>query len=588
VRGVIAELVAVMRISWRVAPGYALLATLLKPAAVVSVTGTAIAQRALVDLRPGDTAYQVVVLAVGGGIVFAAWLTLSRLQQLLRTLVIDHTVPELRARTLGLIDARAEFEDLGSPEYADKLEIFRRDAYRTGQFVWDLYDLAAILVGLAITVWLLVSVDVRLIVVTIAVALSLVVSFFAARRSVTETHSLAALRREERYLHESCVLPKSVQETRAYAAEGYLDRKANDLWRTIARRTLRTRLIDSIWSGASMILVGGALIYGVVLLHAGVHSGHNTVGDVVLLVTLTIGMRGQLQWMLQQMSSIALGYSSATALAFIRSRVDTRKPPPMRARTRLHQGIEVRDLSFAYAGSGATSLRAVDLTIPKGTVLAIVGRNGAGKSTLANLLLGILTPTTGQILIDGEPLSHHEWRLAGSGAFQDFMKPPLALREVVGLGEIEAIHDDDRLRDALHAAGGTRLVESLPAGLDTRLADHDGTNLSHGQWQTLALARSEMRSDPLLIVLDEPSSALDAHAEHELFTSFIARGRQAGTQRGTISAVISHRYSAAYLADHIVVVENGQVLEHGTHAELMARKGEYHAMYEMQRKAYLT
>lgn len=584
-RAVASEVLRVMRTSWRAAPGYTLLALALEPVTVISVTGTAIAQRALVNTQPGAGIFTLIVLALGGGIAFAAWLALNRLQENLRNLVVDHAVPELHAQILRLIDERASFEDIGSAEYADNLELVRRDVHRTAAFAWDVYHAVAVMAGLAISVWLLVTIDIRLIGVTVAVALSLVVSFFAARRSVTETQSLAVLRREERYLHESCVLPQSVQETRSYDAESYFSERSDELWRRIAQRALRTRLVDSLWTGASMVLVGVALVFGVVLLRAGVLDGHNSIGDVVLLVTLTIGLRGQLEAMVQQLNSIAQSYSSLSAIAFIRSRA-RRGVLPTSVPTRLERGIEVHDLSFSYAGSDSYSLQGVTLTIPQGTVLAIVGRNGAGKSTLANLLLGILSPSNGAILIDGKPLSPDEWRSASSGAFQDFMKPRFTLREAVGLAATDGIADDERVRNAMQAAGGTRLLTSLPDGIDTVLSERNGTSLSHGQWQTLALARSEMRAKPLLVVLDEPSSALDAHAEHELFTSFITRGRQAGTERGTISVVISHRYSAAYLADLILVVENGCLLEHGSHADLMAQGGEYRSMYELQREAY--
>jgi ATP-binding cassette subfamily B protein len=575
-----------MRTSWRIAPGYTVLALLLEPASIVAVIGTAVLQRALVDTRPDDGVLHVLVLAVGGGIGFAAWLALNRLQNSLTDLVNDHTEPELRAQTLRLIDDRAAFEDISDSEYADKIELLRRDVYYIAEFMWRVYGIVATLVGLGISIWLLMAIDPRLVGVAIAVALSLVVSLLAARRAVALTHDLAPLRREERYLHESCVLPQFIQETRSYDAERFFDAKSNELWRRIAERTMRRRLVDSMWSGASMVLVGAGLVFGVVLLHDGVSAGRNTVGDLVLLVTLTIGLRGQLEAAVHQLNSIAMSYSSASALAFVRSRTRPGGRPPGEAPARVEGGIEVRDLEFSYAGSTTSALQAVNVTIPRGTVLAIVGRNGAGKSTLANLLLGVLSPSRGEILIDGRPLDAEHWRSVTSGAFQDFMKPRFALREAVGLSATEKIGDDARILAAVDAAGGTALLRSLPAGLDTLLTERGGTNLSHGQWQTLALARSAMRETPLLVVLDEPTSALDAYAEHELFTSFIELGRQAGVERGTVSVVISHRYSAAYLADLILLVEDGRVIEQGSHPELMAAGGEYRRMYDLQRDAY--
>jgi ATP-binding cassette subfamily B protein len=576
----------IARAMWRIAPVATTLGVVLAPVNVLTVVGLAIAQRALIDTGPGDDLARVIAVALGSALVFACILTFGSMQWVLTQLAGHRTVPVVQRDLLRLIDRRREFEDLASPQYADDIERLRRDVRHAVDLGWIVYMSVMDVVALALSSWLLVSVDWRLLVVVLGAALSLVVSSLTMRGVVNEEQRLTVLRRHERRLHESCVVPGGVQETRSYHAEEALDSRATAIWREVARRRVRSRVVAALRSSVSWVVLGAALVVGVGVLIGEIGRGSATIGDLILLITLTLGLRGQLSGAVDSIDSIGKALPALRSLARIRDRADDRDPGDLEVRTRMSDGIVVRDLDFGYAGSDRLALREVDVEIPAGTVLAIVGQNGAGKSTLANLLLGILTPSRGEVRVDGSAVRDPGWRRSSSGAFQDFMKPRLVLREAVGLGEVAGADDRERVMTAMRTAGGERLLESLPDGLETSLSDRDGTGLSHGQWQIVALARSGMRDDPALLVLDEPSSALDAHAEHELFTRFIEHGRAAGRERGAISVVISHRYSAAYLADLVLVVEEGRVIESGTHAELMARGGEYHRMFELQREAY--
>jgi len=232
----------------------------------------------------------------------------------------------------------------------------------------------------------------------------------------------------------------------------------------------------------------------------------------------------------------------------------------------------------------------VSVRLPAGAVVALVGDNGAGKTTLVKLLSGFATPESGQILVDGADMAAFDtarWQERCAAAFQDFAKLEFPVRESVGVGDLPRIDDLVAVGAAVERAGASSVVDSLPQGLETQLGTRweDGVELSGGQWQKLALARGLMRTDPLLVVFDEPTAALDAHTEHALFERFAAAARTA-KQRSTVTLLVSHRFSTVGMADLIVVLDQGRVREVGSHQDLMARGGMYAELYELQSRGY--
>jgi ATP-binding cassette subfamily B protein len=259
----------------------------------------------------------------------------------------------------------------------------------------------------------------------------------------------------------------------------------------------------------------------------------------------------------------------------------------MPAPSRLDAGISLNGVSFRYPGSDTPVLRDLDLHLRPGSTVGLVGVNGAGKTTLVKLLCGLYQPDQGAITVDGRPLADLDpasWSARCSGAFQDFVKFHLPVREAVGIGDLPRAREEAPVTEALGRAGATAMIAALPDGIDTRLGPlFGGVDLSHGQWQKLALARGAMRDAPLLLVLDEPTAALDPQAEHDLFERFAALARNAS---GTITLLVSHRFSTVHMADHIVVLGDGELLEQGTHADLMAAGGPYATLYTRQADAY--
>lgn len=250
----------------------------------------------------------------------------------------------------------------------------------------------------------------------------------------------------------------------------------------------------------------------------------------------------------------------------------------------IRQGIEFRNVSFRYPGSEVDVLRDINLHIKPGERIALVGLNGAGKTTLIKLLTRLYDPTEGQVLLDGVDL--REYDLASlhqrfGVIFQDFVRYQFTVRENIGFGQVDALDDLDRIKDASERGGAAPIIEKLPRAYDTVLGRRweRGQELSGGQWQKIALARAFMRKAEVL-VLDEPTSALDAEAEYEVFRRF---GELIGDRTAVL---ISHRFSTVRMADRIVVLSAGKILEVGSHAELMDLEGAYARLFNLQAEGY--
>jgi ATP-binding cassette subfamily B protein len=266
---------------------------------------------------------------------------------------------------------------------------------------------------------------------------------------------------------------------------------------------------------------------------------------------------------------------------------------------RLERGITLEAVSFVYPGTGKPVLEGVDLHLPAGSTAALVGENGAGKTTLVKLLCGMYVPSDGRVLVDGVDLRRldvAEWRARTSAGFQDFARFMFLVRESVGVGDVRRVEDTGAVAAALERAHASDVVGQLPYGLETQLGRYfragvgqaaaAGLALSDGQWQKLALGRAMMREAPLLLVLDEPTAALDAPSEHALFERYAGAALRTAAANGGITVLVSHRFSTVRMADLIVVMEKGRVVATGSHAELMQRSGLYAELYELQARAY--
>jgi ATP-binding cassette, subfamily B, bacterial len=252
---------------------------------------------------------------------------------------------------------------------------------------------------------------------------------------------------------------------------------------------------------------------------------------------------------------------------------------------RPHDGIRFEQVSFTYPGAGEPALHDIDLHIRPGESLALVGRNGSGKTTLIKLLTRLYTPDSGRILLDGTDL--REWDesilLQRIGViFQDFARYQMRVGENVGAGDVSHFDDAVRWREASDKGMASEFIDSLPAGFETQLGKwfKDGRELSGGQWQKIALARAFMRSRADILVLDEPTAAMDAAAEATIFEHF----RELAGNR--IAILISHRFSTVRMADQIIVIQDGRIIERGSHEQLMALDGHYAHLFSLQAQGY--
>jgi ATP-binding cassette subfamily B protein len=258
---------------------------------------------------------------------------------------------------------------------------------------------------------------------------------------------------------------------------------------------------------------------------------------------------------------------------------------------RLREGIRFEGVSFAYPGTEQPVLEALDLFLPAGSTVAIVGENGAGKTTLVKLLSRFYEPTTGIITVDRVELAQMpilEWRRRLAAGFQDFARLQLLARESIGVGDTAHMTADSTIWDALERAAAADLAAALPRGLGTQLGRSfdGGVDLSLGQWQKVALGRAMMRERILLLLLDEPTASLDAATEHALFEHFASAAHDYAAATGAITLLVSHRFSTVRAADLILVASGGSIVERGNHAELMRRQGLYAELYGLQASSY--
>ena len=350
-------------------------------------------------------------------------------------------------------------------------------------------------------------------------------------------------------------------------------------WGSAGWHTLAWAVFAAAWAGAVAFVSAGLRAPAgdvLLVLAAGARLSQYigaTVGEIGFLRGIWMDGSQRLAWLEDYAASLV---------------ADADQPVP----ARLDAGIRLDRVSFAYPGTDRLVLEDVSLELPAGAVVAIVGENGAGKTTLVKLLAKLYEPTSGAILVDGQPLARMRadaWRERLAGAFQDFFRFELPARQSIGVGDVPRIDQDPAVVQAVERAGAESVVALWPAGLDTQLGPTwpGGVDVSFGQWQKLALARGFMRDHPLLLVLDEPTAALDAETEHALFERYAtAAHRDVATEDGRITLLVSHRFSTVRMADLIVVLDGAHLVEAGTHEDLMARGGPYSELYGIQAAAY--
>ena len=502
------------------------------------------------------------------------------------TIVLETHVATLQASVSGL-----ELQE--RQDYLDRLAVLRNQVFVLDHMYVSLLNTIGWIVRIVITVTLLMTIDPRL-VLLVFFALPTVLSSAwrpGVERQVEE--QFAQHNRLAEHLFATATSAAAAKEIRVTGIGRDLADRRRAEWQRWFAPVARARWGTAISHSVAWAIFGlgyvGAVVFVVVVIHA-------NVGSVLLILAAgarlssyvggAIGEIGFLRgfWIDGSRRLAWLENYSASQVATTDAEIPDR----------LVAGIRLNHVSFAYPGADRLALDDITLHLPAGAVVAIVGENGAGKSTLVKLLAKMYEPTSGEILIDGEPLHRmrtEDWRNRLTGAFQDFFRFEFSAQHSVGLGDLPRLDDESAVDEAVARAGARDVVERLPEGLHSQLGPTGpgGQELSFGQWQKLALSRGYMRSDPLLIMLDEPTASLDAETEHELFERYAQAAHvdeSASSRSGEITILVSHRFSTVRMADLIVVLDGSRLAEVGSHEQLMQRDGPYADLYRIQEAAY--
>jgi ATP-binding cassette subfamily B protein len=578
---------------WRAAPGWtAYTGALLIGGAVTSVlypVALAIVIDAALRHQSGSLLLGIVAVAVLYTITWA----LAMFAGSAGAVQSDRVTFYLSARIAEQVNAVSGIDHLERPAYLTELDLIQQNLRVLGSGPRQILLVIQMLVrtvGIVVILALVYPPLALLPLVAVAPVAGVRASVWLRQRS---DERLAPQRRLATELFELATSAGPAKELRVFGAAEPLAKRHRELARAVDKGTTRASVLGGLLGAAGWLIFAAAFVAGIAVVAVRAAHGTATAGQVVLAVTLI--QRAQLQvgqaaaaiGQLLTASRIArrLMWLEDYAAADRVTRAGDAAIPPA-----LLEGITLRDVSFGYPPDGNTILDGVNLHLPAGSAVALVGENGAGKTTLVKLLTGMYSPTAGQILVDGIPLDDLDlagWRARSAAAFQDFVQFELPAGQTVGLGDLPRLDDEPALRRALERADATGLVSELPDGLATRLGRSftGGQELSGGQWQRLALARCMMRDLPLLLILDEPTASLDAITEAALFERYLAARQQAAAS-GAITLLVSHRFSTVRMADLIVVLESGRVAASGDHASLMRAGGLYAELYELQARAY--
>jgi len=477
------------------------------------------------------------------------------------------------------------------PEYLDRLSMLRNQVFVLDHMYMSVFSTVGWILRLGVTLALLVSIHPALLLLAVFAVPTVLTSTWRPGVERDAQERAAPSHRLARHLFMIATTAPPGKDVRVTGIGDRLIQGRRSAWERGYGPVAKARWGSALWHALAWAVFGLAYVGAVVFVSSFLHRPASavllvlaagarlsayigaTVGEIGFLRGFWMDGSRRLAWLEDYAASVAAAADLSVPVA-------------------VHRNIRLDHVSFAYPGTSRVVLDDVSVALPAGAVVAIVGENGAGKTTLVKLLAKMYEPSSGSIYVDEVPLariSTDRWRERVAGAFQDFFRFEFRVRHTVGLGDVPRMDDEPAVLAAVDRSGAGDVVARLPSGLETQLGPTwpAGVELSFGQWQKLALARGFMRDQPLLLVLDEPTAALDAETEHALFERYAAAAQ--GSERkgtGRITILVSHRFSTVRMADLIVVLDGARLVEVGTHDELMAKGGQYAELYEIQAAAY--
>lgn len=500
------------------------------------------------------------------------------------------TEEELNRQLLRLVNGPRHLDRADDPAFADRVDLLRQDVMQMRTTVQFGLQLGATCVQVLLTAVVLATVSPWLPLLAVVAVLPVLVGRRAETGLQAVREEQAPVTRAIRSLRGLAASPASQKEIRLSGGADFIVERQRALLTSYGSAMSRADVRYAVLRTGGQFAFGVAYAGAVVGAFALARDGRASVGDVVLTITLATQLSVQMSAGVELLGSVHRATAGLRRFVALATEVaaDDEAPAtdPLPADT--GDGIRLEGLTFRYPGSERTVLDDVDLDLPAGASVALVGENGAGKSTLLKLLAGLYRPTSGRILVGGSDLATVEpdrWRERTAALYQDFARVELSLQQSIGIGRLDSVDDPETVRAALVRTGAP-LAEELALGDMLGIGYDDGRELSGGQWQNVGFARSLMRDDPLLLILDEPAAALDALAEQRLVDAYQSTAAEVAARVGGVTLFVTHRMSTVRLADRIVVLDGGRVVEHGSHPELIAAGGRYAELWALQARAY--